>query len=73
MNEITTQPRRIRSFFIKDILEHGNPTTEEGTEGPRTSSIQNEQSARTNSTAYTVQHIFTKEDRPIHPCSTGKS
>ena len=72
MNEITPQPRRIRSFFIKDILEHRNPPpspTEEA-ENPTTPTGQ---STQTTSTPYTVQHILgTNEERPIDPCSTGK-
>ncbi len=69
MNEITPESRRIRSFFIKDILEHRNPPTTEEAESATTPS---EQSAQTT-TSYTVQHILgTNEGRTVDPCSTGK-
>ena len=73
MTEITPEPRRIRSFFIKDILEHRNPSTTEENENPTTQRSLNEQSPQTTSTSYTVQHILgTNGERTVDPCNTGK-
>ena len=75
MNEITPESRRIRSFFIKDILEHRNPPSAESSESSTLSRFSNEQSVQSTSTSYTVQHILgisSHEERSVDPCSTGK-
>lgn len=74
MNDITPEPRRIRSFFIKDILEHRNPPTAEQAESSTLSRFSSEQSVQSTPTSYTVQHILgtsSHEERPVDPCSTG--
>jgi hypothetical protein len=70
MNGVAPESRRIRSFFIKDILEHRNPPTTD--ESSPTSRAPNLQSAQTASSSYTVQNILgTNEQRPVDSCGSG--
>ncbi|XP_028393315.1 homeobox protein DBX1-like isoform X2 [Dendronephthya gigantea] len=74
MNEITPQPspRRIRSFFIKDILEHRSPTTTAVEVEFSPPSTPSEPANHTVTTSHTVQNILAgNEERPVDPYSTG--